>query len=201
MRNMAVAVASLMTLGVAYGDKRTDTITRSLEQLRTDTKCSDKGSPHRAWCIATGFVKGTAPALPKKPLIGIGILFGGQRDVATALEDTRFMTVAFDPVANKLAIHEPNPSNAAEEKEYATNLAQLRAVLDGKAKTVKLSKTMATFVREWKGTDPLEKVGTTWIYSDDDSTRQLRRVGDRWVLVELLEPDVFTVVIFTDRWQ
>ena len=196
-----MGVVCIMTLSVARAEKP-DPIAQSLGQLATGAKCSDKASPYRPWCIATEALKtGTAPALPKKALVGMTVELEDGKDVADALTNkVTFVALAID-ADGKVKLTDVKPESAAEQKSVGEAVFAAAAVFKGKAKTAKLPAELSGYVKTLKGAYATKKVGNAWTWKGKAES-QLRKVGAFWVILE--RPDAgngLWATILTDAWE
>lgn len=201
MKTMGLVVVCVATLGVAHAEKP-DPIALSLGNLATAAKCADKASPYRPWCIATDALKkGTAPALPKKALVGMTVELEDGKDVADALTNkVTFVALAID-ADGKVKLTDVKPESADEQKAVAEAVFNTAAVFKGKAKTAKLPAELSGFVKTLKGAYATTKSGNAWTWKGK-ATSQLRKVGAFWVILE--RPDAgngLWATILTDAWE
>lgn len=204
MTNLKVVVITVcVTMAAARADKvQIDVRDVMLGKLAEAAKCSDKASPWRSWCIATQWSTGKAGELPKgKVLVGTTIQLEDGYDVGKALsERVSFVALAID-ASGKVKLTDVKPESADEQKAVAEAIFNTAAVLKGKAKTAKLPKQLAGYLRTLKGSYDVNVTSGAWTWQGA-SRSQLRRVGDFWVVIEKPAKGngVFATVL-TDAWE
>lgn len=174
-----------------------------LAKLAVAAKCSDNTSPWRLWCIASDWSKGSAAALPSgKVLVGVTVELEDGKDVAAALKDKVSFTAFAIDKDNKVKVTTVTPSNDAEKKSMFEAGAAASLVFKGKAKTAKLPKDLAGYVKTLKGEHKVTNTRGAWTWSGASNGRA-RKVGDFWVVLETPKSGkagIFATIL-TEKWE
>lgn len=201
---MKLALAAALILSTATAvradEVAVDPAEAPLAKLATAAKCSDKASPWRPWCIATDWAKGAAPDLPAgKVLVGLTIELENGKDFAQALSDR----VSFSAFAigrdGKVKLASVTPSDDKEKAMMAEAVMNTAVVFKGKAKTAKLPKDLAGYLKTIAGAYKPTRTGGAWSWTGERASRA-RKVGDVWVVIESHPKGTFATIL-TESWE
>jgi hypothetical protein len=180
----------------------TDLVTKQLAALGDAASCKDAASPFRPWCIAADFANGKLADLPKgKTLVGITVELEVGKDAKAALTDKVIPAALVIDDKGMVKITDITPSNDGEKTMLGEAVFNLSTVFKHKARTAKLPKDLASYVKTMKAKYKPSKSPTEWTWTGESAAR-LRRVGDFWVSVETpTEKNGIWVSVFTDKWE
>jgi len=193
---MKLALLLLLVPTLALADVTSD----ELSALGTAAKCSDKASVFRPWCIATGFDKGTADLPKGKVLVGLTVALEKGKEEAALTDKVTFVALAVD-ADGKVKLTDVKPTSADEQKTVGEAVANLALLFKDKAKTAKLPKDLADYVKTLKGSYATTKTDkeVTWTGA---APSRMRKVGAYWVIVETPKDGkgIFATIL-TDAWE
>ncbi len=193
---MVTVVAALG--GVARADKA-DPLAATLTKLAAAAKCSDAASPMRPWCIAADFGKGTAPALPRKSLVGMTVELEDGKDVHDALiNNVTFVAIAIDK-DGKVKLTDVKATSPEETQAVMESVAAAAMVFKGKADTAKLPKELSDYVKTLKGAYKTKKEKGSIAWKGANAS-QLRKVGTFYVAIEKADNGIWASIL-TDSWE
>jgi hypothetical protein len=210
MKNILAAIALVCLLFAsqsAHADKKTtkvaDPIPSVLERVAAAAKCEDAASPQRIWCLADGWNKGTAAALPTNAvLVGLTLAIVDKSDGGKALTENVSVSAAAFGSKGEIKVVNITPSNDAEKKQMAEVVFSLAVFFKGKADNVTVSADMSGYLKSLKGTYKAKKVTGTWQWKGA-SQGFARKFGDNWIVVERSTegPAGWWVSIVTPSWK
>ncbi len=181
---LALVAAIVGSAGLAAADATTDAVDR----LRAGADCTNKKSPHLAWC-AIDWAKSRPGAVKPGLMIGLSIAIESDTDVPTALtDDVTVVVLQVDKDGPQLAANLKDVEGApgVDTRAVDATAAAVRDRLSGKSRKVKLGKEVKAFTASLKGrgTRALNKGATAWTWATGKSAAELRQVGKFWVVVE-----------------